>query len=68
MTTSQVLHGTTTAYGSTAVAPTPSYRVTYVVTLTGLTPGTLYHFQVTNTDAAGNTVSSPDKTFTTANQ
>jgi hypothetical protein len=36
------------------------------VTLSGLTPATLYHFMVESSDALGHGASSPDGTFTTA--
>src|SRR5439155_16354498 len=35
-------------------------------TLSGLTPGTLYHYRVRSRDAAGNLANSADGTFTTA--
>src|SRR5579885_1777341 len=36
------------------------------VTLSGLTPGTMYHYQALSKDAQGNLGSSADFTFTTA--
>jgi hypothetical protein len=35
------------------------------VWLTGLTPGTTYHYQITATDAQGSTSTSPEATFVT---
>ena len=62
---SQVEYGTSTAYGSTT--PLDSTMVTsHQVTLSNLQPSTLYHFRAHSTDASGQTVSSPDGTFTTA--
>ncbi len=61
---SYVEYGTTTAYGSTA--SDASFVTSHSVPLTGLAPGTTYHFRVRSTDRAGN--SSPfsgDQTFTT---
>jgi hypothetical protein len=60
-------YGTTGDYGSTVAAPTvpadaPANPV--AVQLTGLTPGTTYHFRVVATNLAGPTVQA-DQTFTT---
>jgi RHS repeat-associated protein len=61
---SQVEYGPTTAYGkSTTLNPA---RVTaHSQGLSGLTPGTLYHYQVKSKDAAGNLATSADFSFTT---
>jgi hypothetical protein len=61
---SQVEYGTTTAYGSMS-ALNPSLVASHVVTLGGLTDGTVYHFRVRSRDAAGNLAISGDLTFTT---
>lgn len=59
-----VSYGTSASYGSTA---TGTAGVTaHSVTLAGLAPFTLYHYQVTSKDAYGQTQSSPDATFVTA--
>lgn len=62
--TGQVFFGTTTAYGSSttlnAVAST-----SHSATISGLTPSTLYHFNVASTNAGGTSTSS-DMTFTTS--
>jgi hypothetical protein len=62
--TSQVEYGLSASYGSSAsVAGTAT---AHSVTVTGLTPETLYHFRVNSTDACGNgPVQSLDDTFTT---
>jgi len=61
---SVVNYGLTTSYGSTV---TNSTMVTsHTVSLTGLTASTLYHYRVNSTDAAGNTATSTDYTFTTS--
>ncbi|TAH34067.1 hypothetical protein EYC59_03660 [Candidatus Saccharibacteria bacterium] len=62
---SQVKYGATTSYGSTTTLD--STKVTsHSVSLSGLTAGTLYHYQVVSKDAAGNSTSSADATFTTS--
>jgi hypothetical protein len=62
-TTSQVDYGPTSAYGS--VESDPTLVLSHTVALTGLAPDTLYHFSVTSADAALNSASSGDGTFTT---
>ena len=63
--TSQIEYGLTTAYGLTT--PLNGSLVTsHAMTLTGLTPATLYHFRVRSQDAAGNLSVSADSTFTTS--
>jgi len=61
---SQVSYGTTTAYGSTTTLD-PALVTAHSQTISGLTPGQIYHFKVTSTDGSGNAASSPDSTFTT---
>ena len=62
---SQVEYGTTQAYGQwTTLDPT---RVTaHSQGLSGLTPGTLYHYRVRSRDATGNIAVSDDFNFTTS--
>ena len=61
---SQVEYGTTTAYGSST--PLDTTKVTsHGQILSGLVPETTYHYRVRSTDAAGNTATSTDRTFTT---
>jgi hypothetical protein len=62
---SQVLYGTTTNYGSqTTLDSTPV--TSHTQTLTGLAPGTPYHYEVVSTGSTSNTAASGDNTFTTA--
>jgi phosphodiesterase/alkaline phosphatase D-like protein len=64
LSTSQVIYGTTDAYGSqTTQDPTLTFQ--HSVTISGLTKETTYHYKVISKDAAGNTASSTDYTFTT---
>jgi chitodextrinase len=64
--TSRVEWGATTAYGSTNPAD-PTLLSAHSMTISGLTPGTLYNFRVRSTDAAGNEAVSGNNTFTTLN-
>lgn len=57
-------YGTTAAYGSSKAASPASGPGDRIVTLTGLTPATLYHFCVSVT-LNGAETRSVDKTFTT---
>ena len=61
--TSRVNFGPTTAYGG--VVSDPISQTSHSMTLTGLTPNTTYHFQVTSVDLYSQTASSTDATFTT---
>jgi CSLREA domain-containing protein len=64
-------YGTTTAYGSTAQAPalTGDILTSQPVTasVTGLNPGTTYHFRIVASSQDG-TTEGPDETFTTSPQ
>ncbi|MGH7751487.1 MAG: fibronectin type III domain-containing protein, partial [Gemmatimonadales bacterium] len=64
----QVEYGLTApAYGSFAPAtPNTTPGTAHSQALSGLTPGTLYHYRVLSRDAAGNLATSADFTFTTA--
>lgn len=62
-TTSRVEYGGTTSYGSTATAS--GSTTSHQVTLTNLTPGTLYHYRVSGVDDGDTTIASADQTFTT---
>ncbi|MGH8370786.1 MAG: LamG-like jellyroll fold domain-containing protein, partial [Gammaproteobacteria bacterium] len=64
-TNSQVLYGTTIAYGSSS-ALSGTLTTTHSVTLAGLTAGTTYHYQVESANANGILSESADNTFTTA--
>ncbi len=61
---SQVEYGTTIGYGSSSVLD-PSPVTWHSVTLSGLTPNTLYHYRVRSANGAGTSYSG-DYTFTTA--
>lgn len=62
---SQVEYGATTSYGSQTTLNND--KVTnHVVIVSGLTPGTTYHFRVKSRDAAGNLAQGSDVTFSTA--
>jgi hypothetical protein len=61
--TSVVDFGETTAYGGSV--SDPALVTSHRTTLSGLTPGTTYHYQVTSADAAGNPASAGDFTFAT---
>jgi hypothetical protein len=62
--TALVSYGTTTGYGSYS-ALNSALSTSHSVTLTGLTPGTLYDFAAVSTDSAGYTSISANQTFTT---
>jgi len=65
--TSNVEYGTTVGYGSTAPTPadTVADRKAHVVVLSGLSPGTPYHYRVKSQDVYGNEAVSIDDTFAT---
>ena len=60
----QVEYGLTTAYGTTTALHS-MLMTSHSQVLTGLTAGTVYHYRVRATDAAGNSSASGDFTFTT---
>ncbi len=62
--TTQVEYGTTTGYGT--ITLNSSLVTSHSQSLTGLTAGTLYHYRVKSSDAAGNPATSGDYTFTTS--
>ncbi len=62
--TSYVDFGTSDLYGTTAGEG--SYLTAHVVTVSGLTANTIYHFRIRSKDAAGNEATSTDTTFTSA--
>jgi len=55
---------TTNAYGSSSTLDGASVQ-SHSVTLTGLMPGTLYHYRAISADVSGNTTVSDDSTLTT---
>jgi len=61
----QVVYGTTSAYGSSTTLNS-TLVTNHSVNLSGLTANTLYHYRVSSRDAAGNLITSADLTFTTA--
>ncbi len=61
---SQVEYGPTAAYGSSTPVQ-PALITEHSVTLTGLAPGTLYHFRVRSDDGVEDVAISPDHTFAT---
>src|SRR4029079_15508687 len=63
--TGQVEFGTTAAYGSASTLESSFVYTTHVQGLSGLQPGTLYHYPVRSQDAAGRLALSTDRTFTT---
>lgn len=63
--TGRVEYGPTTAYGSQTTPETSLNYSAHQQPLTGLQPGTLYHFRVRSTNAAGVESVSADQTFTT---
>jgi len=62
--TSQVEYGTTAGYGS-QTTEVSNLATSHSVTLTGLTPNTLYHYRVKSKDASSNLLTSADYTFST---
>jgi hypothetical protein len=61
---STVQFGTSSSYGT---ASTSALLVTsHSILLTGLTAGTIYHYQIRSADASNNVATSSDLTFTTA--
>lgn len=61
---SMVAYGLDATYGSNVSDATMG--TSHSVTLTGLTENTMYHFQVSSTDAGANMTSGSDMTFTTS--
>jgi Fibronectin type III domain len=64
----EFLYGPTTAYGSTTPATSAGHgskKVSVTKKLTGLTPGTTYHYRITAVNAGG-TGTGSDKSFTTS--
>jgi len=62
--TTQIEYGLTTAYGSLSTL-NATLLTSHSQVLSGLTPSTLYNYQVTSTDAAENVAISQNNTFTT---
>lgn len=60
----QVFYGLTSGYGSQTTLNT-TLGTSHTASISGLSPGTAYHYQVRSKDAAGNTASSVNNIFTT---
>ncbi len=60
----QVFYGLTSGYGSQTTL-NATLGTSHTVSISGLSPGTAYHYQVRSKDAAGNTASSVDNIITT---
>jgi hypothetical protein len=65
--TTQLIYGKSTDYGKTSPED-KNMVLDHVVNLTGLQPGTTYHFRTKSVDGAGNVGSMHDLTFTTTAQ
>ena len=63
-TTGRLEYGTTDDYG-TRVGSTQEYDTEHAVTLTGLTPNTVYHYRIISRDRDGRMVDDDDHTFKT---
>ncbi|MFQ5470861.1 MAG: fibronectin type III domain-containing protein, partial [Gammaproteobacteria bacterium] len=63
-TSGQIEYGLDTTYGSLSTL-LPTYTLTHGLTLSPLVSGTTYHYRIISQDAAGNTTTSPDYSFTT---
>lgn len=61
---SYIEYGLDTGYGS--AASNINLATSHTLALTGLSPGTTYHYSVRSQDASANAAASPDATFTTA--
>ena len=62
--TSQVEYGTSTLYGNFSNQDN-SLAISHTITLSGLTPDTIYYFRIISIDQSGNNGTSPDYNFTT---
>ena len=64
---SQVIYGLNARYGQSSLQQDAGASMTtdHKVTLTGLMPGTTYHYRLRSRDAAGNLAQSRELTFTT---
>jgi len=62
--TSSVDYGPTAAYEFGSVSD-PTLVTDHSITLTGLTPDMLYHYQITSVDGLGNPATTGDRTFST---
>ncbi|MDO8729287.1 MAG: fibronectin type III domain-containing protein [bacterium] len=60
----RVEYGTTAGYGETTILDT-NLALTHAVTLSNLTPNTLYHYRIITSDEVGNETITSDEEFTT---
>ncbi len=60
---SYIEYGISLSYGSSS--STSASSMSHNTTITGLTPGTVYHYRVVSTDSTGNVSNSSDQTFLT---
>lgn len=65
--TSYVEYGQTTSYGAHTTLSTTKVT-SHSQTITGLSPGTTYHYRVKSRDSAGNLRTSTDSSFSTASE
>jgi chitodextrinase len=67
-TNAQIFYGLTSSYGQESPLEDQSPMATFhSITLSGLTPATLYHFKAVSIDSLSNSTSTVDFTFTTLN-
>ncbi len=64
---SNVSYGTSSAYENGIISDDSS-KNSHTITLSGLTEGTVYHYQIKSKDNSGNNVFSADLVFTTENE
>jgi len=64
--TTQIFYGTTVGYGKQTLVVDPNGATAHSMTLTQLSPATLYHFRVKSVDLLGNVAEMRDLTFTTS--
>lgn len=62
---SQVVFGASANNYTSSSTLNSSQTTNHTVTISGLTPGTLYHFQVISTDSSGNKITSQDMVLST---
>lgn len=62
---STVVYGTTSQYTG-GIGTVPGLTTSHSVTLTGLTPSTVYHYEASSADSSGNGTASGDLLFVTA--
>jgi hypothetical protein len=63
--TGQVAYGTSAGHYTLTSSVASSFNLDHAMTLTGLTPNTLYYYTITSADSSGNSTTSVEQTFTT---